>query len=240
MKTVLVIEDNLDNVRNAESAFSKTFNVVFALDLEQALREIDKMPDFVVTDMAFHQHGFSARLLEGEEDIKTPIQYLDINVGDFGLERRESFLITATRFALEESLVKSEIFNDYPMALLGSTDIALRDELVSDASSTSEYDPESNTKDYAGLVEYAKVPALGYFVIKKCREIGIPVAFLSSTRHAKHVIPAMAAGFGVEIPEWPNDNKHSEEDIETENGIFVWDYEKTSVDYWRALHKLIG
>jgi len=240
MKKLLVIEDNLENIRNAEQAFCKTFNVIFALDLEQAMKEIDKKPDFVVTDMAFHQHGFSVELLQrikGERDIETPTQYLDIEVGEWEIPRGERFALSETKSAVKEAVVKSTIFRDgeFQHALIGSTDTHLRNKIVDDASA-NEYYPGHNTKD-AGLVEYAKVPALGYFVIKKCREMGIPVVFLSHMRHATHVIPAMAAGFETEIPQ-PNERAQREKDLETKNGIFVWDYTKTPIDYWRTLYKL--
>lgn len=112
-----------------------------------------------------------------------------------------------------------------------------------DRDFSANYAQDFNSSTYTGMIPEALIPALGYLLIKYCLEKGIPVSFLSSTRHANHALFApCAAGLISEEDLFKGLSTATKsscgKDIHTSKGIFVGDYGKDKAHWIECMKKL--
>lgn len=199
-KRLLVVEDKpkyaLEAVRAAKS---RGYQVDVAFDLEDALTYLaDRKYDGVLTDMTFRQRGIGklgvndeypflkkefGNQTEIDEFGQTPELYTAfqraLNKNSKGTDKdlREIVTKESVRIMTPELL---EVTRDKMIHTLRNGVEDFKKEIVTYNSEEEESMTTSN-------------PALGYFVVKKSQERGIPVVISTMTSHAAHAVPAVLA-----------------------------------------------
>lgn len=252
MKTILIIEDSPLNLNKAVLALRGKANFKLAMDLKGAMAIIAEGDiDGVITDLCFQEVGVNVpESYAVEEEYAFMVQ--ESGHIAFTLKKADA-LETETRSLFEESLRQSRavIKNDgvCTVSYLGKTSNNLRQEVIANTIccfgkvkaagigwKLTTYIQDFNSEKPRGLKLSAAVPALGYFVITKCLELGTPVSFISTTRHADHVYPVPLAAGLITEEEFATAVRDATEstcgiDITTPKGIYVGDYDKNG-EHW--------
>jgi hypothetical protein len=219
MKTLLIVEDDPSFSCAAVKALSEEYQLLFATCSTEAIELLgEKKVDGVITDICFNefQDGTS---LETREEIITACTHAAEEI-EFGKQ-----LIPAEERldVYYEEMYRSRIncFRDLQFHV-----------------------DRKNSHQEGGFKELI-FPTCGFFVIQYSVKNKIPVTFLSSRRHAPHILPVPVASGLLTLNQFIESFRQSDwesdfdSDMETPYGIFTGS-SKDDERLWKSCARKIG
>jgi CheY-like chemotaxis protein len=187
---LLIVEDNLENLANAhDAAKERGYEVDLALDLEDALAFLDSNNyQGVITDMCFLERGNHGAGFRDEEMPTEAVEAQNKN------QQKEKIVKGEFAQVIQNKSLENSNFDLYSR---------VEDGLYRGVLNTN----ESDMKD---KITNSRTPALGYFVVEKAKEKGIPTTIISSLGHAINAFPAICLTELISEEEWIKHTKRKD------------------------------